>query len=79
MKFLPYLLKHLRRNWVRTGSTVVAMAVCIFLFCTLRTILTEVNAMLDSTSANRLVTRHAVSLSSACRWRTATASPPSRA
>ena len=34
MKFLPYLLKHLRRNWVRTASTVMAMAVCIFLFCT---------------------------------------------
>lgn len=62
MKFLPYLLKHLRRNWVRTGSTVVAMAVCIFLFCTLQTVLAEVNALLESTSASRLVTRHAVSL-----------------
>jgi putative ABC transport system permease protein len=38
------------------------MAVCIFLFCTLRTILAEVNGMLEGTSANRLVTRHAVSL-----------------
>ena len=39
MKFLPYILKHLRRNWVRTSSTVLGMAVCIFLFCTLRTVL----------------------------------------
>jgi putative ABC transport system permease protein len=62
MKFLPYLLKHLRRNWFRTGLTVVAMAVCIFLFCTLQSVLAEVNSLLDSTSANRLVTRHAVSL-----------------
>ena len=62
MKFLPYLLKHLRRNWVRTGSTVVAMAVCIFLFCTLQTVLAEVNNLLEGTSANRLITRHAVSL-----------------
>ena len=36
MRFLPYLLKHLRRNWVRTTSTVIAMGVCIFLFCTLQ-------------------------------------------
>ena len=62
MKFLPYLVKHLRRNWVRTGSTVVAMAVCIFLFCSLQTVLAEVNALLESTSASRLVTRHAVSM-----------------
>lgn len=62
MKFLPYLLKHLRRNWIRTGSTVVAMAVCIFLFCTLQTVLAEVNALLEGTSASRLITRHAVSL-----------------
>jgi putative ABC transport system permease protein len=62
MKFIPYLLKHLRRNWVRTGSTVVAMAVCIFLFCTLQTVLAEVNGLLEGTSASRLVTRHSVSL-----------------
>lgn len=62
MKFLPYLLKHLRRNWVRTASTVLAMGVCIFLFCTLQSVLAEINALLEGTSANRLVTRHAVSL-----------------
>ena len=39
MKFLPYLLKHLRRNWFRTTLTVLAMSVCIFLFCTLQTVL----------------------------------------
>jgi putative ABC transport system permease protein len=62
MKFLPFVLKHLKRNWVRTASTVVAMAVCIFLFCTLQTVLREINAQLDSANASRLVTRHAVSL-----------------
>ena len=62
MKFLPYLLKHLRRNWVRTTSTVLAMALCIFLFCTLQSVLAAVDALLESSSANRLVTRHAVSL-----------------
>jgi putative ABC transport system permease protein len=62
MKFLPYLLKHLRRNWFRTGLTVAAMAVCIFLFCTLQSVLAEINALLESRSSQRLVTRHAVSL-----------------
>lgn len=62
MKYLPFVLKHLRRNWVRTGSTVVAMAVCIFLLCTLRSVLAEVDGMLAASQANRLVTRHSVSL-----------------
>ncbi len=62
MKFLPFVFKHLRRNWVRTGSTVVAMAVCIFLLCTLRSVLAEVDGMLAASSASRLVTRHSVSL-----------------
>ena len=62
MKFLPYLLKHLRRNWIRTASTVAAMAVCIFLFCTLQTIIAAVSWGLKSANASRLVTRHAVSL-----------------
>lgn len=62
MKFLPYLLKHLRRNWVRTTLTVLAMGLCIFLFCTLQSFLAEIGALLEGTSANRLVTRHGVSL-----------------
>jgi putative ABC transport system permease protein len=62
MKFLPFIVKHLRRNWIRTTSTVVAMAVCIFLFCTLQSVLAQINSMLDSSSASRLITRHAVSL-----------------
>ncbi|HEY7411061.1 MAG TPA: FtsX-like permease family protein [Vicinamibacteria bacterium] len=62
MKFLPFVVKHLRRNWVRTASTVLAMAVCIFLFCTLRSVLTAIDALLEASSASRLATRHAVSL-----------------
>jgi putative ABC transport system permease protein len=62
MKFLPYLLKHLRRNWFRTTLTVLAMAMCIFLFCTLQSVLAQVGSLLDSRSANRLVTRNSVSL-----------------
>jgi putative ABC transport system permease protein len=62
MKYLPYVLKHLRRNWIRTASTVLGMAVCIFLFCTLQTILAAINYSLQSASAQRLWTRHSVSL-----------------
>ena len=62
MKFLPFVLKHLRRNWIRTLSTVLAMAVCIFLFCTLRTVLKAIDDAREYGNVTRLVTRHAVSL-----------------
>jgi putative ABC transport system permease protein len=62
MKHLPYILRHLRHNWVRTGSTVLAMSVCIFLFCTLQTFVAAVDFNLKAGSTTRLVTRHAVSL-----------------
>jgi putative ABC transport system permease protein len=62
MKYLPYILHHLRRNWIRTGSTILAMSLCIFLFCTLQTFSAAVSWGLKSASASRLVTRHAVSL-----------------
>src|SRR5262245_26775377 len=62
MKYLPYILKHLRKNWIRTSSTVLGMAVCIFLFCTLQTILAAIDFSLQSASGQRLWTRHAVSL-----------------
>jgi putative ABC transport system permease protein len=62
MKFLPYILKHLRHNWIRTGSTVFAMSVCIFLFCTLQTLLAAIQWSLNAANASRLVSRNAISL-----------------
>jgi putative ABC transport system permease protein len=62
MKFAPLVLKHLRKNWIRTLSTVLAMSVCIFLFCTLQTVVEAVNFGLHAGNAGRLVTRHNVSL-----------------
>jgi putative ABC transport system permease protein len=62
MKFLPYMLKHLRRNWIRTSTTILGMAVCVFLFCVLQTVVQGINWALESVSASRLVTRHAVGL-----------------
>jgi putative ABC transport system permease protein len=62
MKFLPYVLKHLRRSWLRTLSTVFGMALCIFLICTLQTVLAAMEASVRGASPARLATRHAVSL-----------------
>src|SRR5262249_36117584 len=62
MKYVPYILKHLRKNWIRTGSTVLAMAVCIFLFCTLRSVLAAVESQLEGRAGARPAPRHAVSL-----------------
>jgi putative ABC transport system permease protein len=60
MKWMPFILKHLRRNWIRTGSTAAAIAVCIFLFCTLQTFVASLHGSL-SQGAVRLVTRNNVS------------------
>jgi putative ABC transport system permease protein len=62
MKYATYILKHLRQNRVRTLSTILGMAVCIFLFCTLRTVLKAMDDAREYGSVSRLVTRHAVSL-----------------
>ena len=62
MKYLPYILKHLRRNWIRTLSTIFAMALCIFLIGTLQTLLRAFYGNIDRTSTERLVTRNRVSL-----------------
>jgi putative ABC transport system permease protein len=62
MRFVPYVLKHLRRNWVRTLSTVFGMSLCLFLICTLQTVLAAMDESIRSASPIRLATRHAVSL-----------------
>jgi putative ABC transport system permease protein len=62
MKFAPLIFKHLRKNWIRTLSTVLALSVCILLFCTLQTVVEAVNFGLHAGNASRLVTRHYVSL-----------------
>ena len=61
MKWIPLILKHLQRNWIRTASTAFAIAVCIFLFCTLQTFVASLHGSL-SHGASRLVTRNNVSL-----------------
>ena len=62
MKFLPYVFAHLGRSWLRTLSTIFGMALCIFLICTLQTVLIAMDASVKGASPNRLATRHAVSV-----------------
>jgi putative ABC transport system permease protein len=62
MKFLPFVFKHLRATWVRTLSTVIAMALCVFLFCILQSVLAHFDGFVKSRSPRRLMTRNAVSL-----------------
>ena len=62
MKYFPYVLKHLRRNWIRTLSTIAGMALCIFLICTLQTVLDAIRQTTENANPARLITRHAVSL-----------------
>jgi putative ABC transport system permease protein len=62
MKYLPYILKHLRKTWIRTGSTVLGVALCIFLICVLQTVAAGINNALSGAATDRLVTRHRVSL-----------------
>jgi putative ABC transport system permease protein len=62
MKYFPLIVKHLRSNWVRTLSTLVTMALCLFLFCTLRTVIEAVTWSLNTADASRLVSRNSVSL-----------------
>ena len=62
MKYLPYIFKHLRKTWIRTASTIAAMALCIFLISVLQTALQAFYGGLETASQERLVTRHRVSL-----------------
>ena len=62
MKHLPYILKHLRNNWIRTLSTIAAIALCIFLISVLQTALKAFYGGLETASTERLITRHRVSL-----------------
>ena len=62
MKYLPYVLKHLKRNWIRTASTLAGLALCIFLICVLQTVLDAIRTTTQDADSSRLITRHAVSV-----------------
>jgi putative ABC transport system permease protein len=62
VKFLRLVLVNLLRSKRRTFLTIFSIAVALFLFSTLRTVLTSLDASLRATDASRLVVRHEASL-----------------
>lgn len=62
MKFLRYVVAHLARSKRRTFLTVSSIALALFLFCTLRTVMTSFDAAIRASDDTRLVVRHAASL-----------------
>jgi len=62
VKYLRLILANLMRSKRRTFLTVFSIAVALFLFCTLRTVITSFEASLRASQATRLVVRHAASL-----------------
>lgn len=62
MKFLRLVVANLMRARRRTFLTVFSIAIALFLFCTLRTVITSFEASLRASDASRLVVRHGASL-----------------
>jgi putative ABC transport system permease protein len=61
VELLALVPKHLRRTWLRTGSTVAAVGLCVFLFCTLQSVLAEVDSYVRTRSPRRLITGNLLS------------------
>jgi putative ABC transport system permease protein len=62
VRFLRYVLAHMARAKRRTFLTVSSIALALFLFCTLRTVMTSFDAAIRASDDTRLVVRHAASL-----------------
>jgi len=62
VKYLPFILRNLKRKKTRTILTVGSIAVALFLFGLLITIETGLNAGVDVAGADRLVVRNRISL-----------------
>lgn len=62
MRLFGLALRHLLAKRLRTSLTILAMAVCIFMFCFLETAVAAVTWGLRAANDGRLMSRHAVSL-----------------
>ncbi|MGH7681093.1 MAG: ABC transporter permease [Candidatus Eiseniibacteriota bacterium] len=62
MKYLRLIWAHLLRSKRRTFLTISSIAIALFLFCTLRTVMTSLDAGIRASDDTRIVVRHAASL-----------------
>jgi putative ABC transport system permease protein len=61
-RWLPLILRNALRNPRRTILTILSIVVSLFLFCSLRTVITSLAVSLESASAARLIVRRATSI-----------------
>src|SRR4029077_6874107 len=61
MKFLPLVLANLKRHTLRTILTIASVAVALFLFASLRSVVTSLSAGAEVSSASRMVVQNATS------------------
>jgi len=59
MKFLPLVIANLGRHKLRTILTIVSVALALFLFASLRSVVTTLNAGAQVSSASRMITQNA--------------------
>ncbi|MBM3321711.1 MAG: ABC transporter permease [Candidatus Eisenbacteria bacterium] len=62
MRFFPFILRNALRSKRRTILTVLSIVVSMFLYCTIRTVITSFDASLETADAARLITRRSTSL-----------------
>ena len=56
------IFRHLRMHWLRTGLTLGALVIALFLFCFLVSIVTSLEAVSKQAATNRVIVQSAVSL-----------------
>jgi putative ABC transport system permease protein len=61
MKFLPLVIANLKRHKLRTILTILSVAVALFLFASLRSVVTSLNAGAEVSSAQRMVVQNSTS------------------
>jgi len=59
MKFLPLVLANLKRHKLRTVLTTCSVALALFLFASLRTVVTTLNAGSEVSSSSRMIVQNA--------------------
>jgi putative ABC transport system permease protein len=62
MKFLPLVIANLSRHKLRTLLTVASVALALFLFASLRTVVTTLSAGAEVSSASRMVVQNATAI-----------------